>query len=441
MRMYDIIDRKKRGEELTLEEINFAVNRYVAGEIPDYQMSAFLMAVYFQGMTDEELLNLTNCMMRSGDTIDLSGIKGVKVDKHSTGGVGDKTSIIVGPMVASCGGKVAKMSGRGLGFTGGTIDKLEVIPGMRTDIGREDFFRIVDEVGIAIIGQTEDVAPADKKIYALRDVTATVDSIPLIAASIMSKKLAIGSDKIVLDVTVGSGAFMKTVEDALLLAKKMVAIGEGTGRETVALLTNMDVPLGKAVGNDCEIMEAVDVLRGEGLEDIRTVCVELTTEMLFLSGLGDRKTCRDMARNSLDEGQALDRLASMVEKQGGDYRYIYHAVDKFKVPRYTKEILAPEDGYIVKMNTELCGKTAVVLGAGRETKESAIDSTASILFFRKTGDFVEKGDSVATICSSSEEKIKEAEEILSKAIFYGPEKPEVMKPVIARVTKDGVEMY
>ena len=275
MNVYEIIDKKKRGLELNQTEIEYLINGYVNNEIPDYQISAWLMAVYFQGMTDRELLALTNCMTKSGEIVDLSSIMGVKVDKHSTGGVGDKVTLVVAPIVAACGGKVAKMSGRGLGFTGGTIDKLEAIPGLKTALAEEEFFNMVNEIGLAVMGQSADIAPADKKLYALRDVTATVDSIPLIASSIMSKKLAAGSDKIVLDVTVGSGAFMKDKENAVQLAEKMVAIGNGAGKKTVAILTNMDVPLGKMVGNNLEVVEAIETLKGRGPEDLLAVVVEI----------------------------------------------------------------------------------------------------------------------------------------------------------------------
>ena len=286
MNVYEIIDKKKRGLELNQTEIEYLINGYVKNEIPDYQISAWLMAVYFQGMTDRELLALTNCMTKSGEIVDLSSIMGVKVDKHSTGGVGDKVTLVVAPIVAACGGKVAKMSGRGLGFTGGTIDKLEAIPGLKTALAEEDFFNMVNEIGLAVMGQSADIAPADKKLYALRDVTATVDSIPLIASSIMSKKLAAGSDKIVLDVTVGSGAFMKNKKNAVQLAEKMVAIGNGAGKKTVAILTNMDVPLGKMVGNNLEVVEAIETLKGRGPEDLIEVVVEIASTMLYLAQIG-----------------------------------------------------------------------------------------------------------------------------------------------------------
>jgi len=440
MRIYDVIDKKKRGDELSEEEIRFSINGYVAEEIPDYQIAALLMAIYFQGMTDRELVTMTNCMAKSGDMVDLSQIQGIKVDKHSTGGVGDKTTLVVAPVVSACGGKVAKMSGRGLGFTGGTIDKLESIPGLETAIEEEKFFKIVNDLGLAIIGQSANIAPADKKLYALRDVTGTVDSIPLIAASIMSKKLAAGSDKIVLDVTVGSGAFMKKLDDALLLAEKMVAIGEGAGRETIAILTDMDVPLGEAVGNDIEIMEAIDTLRGGGPGDFRKICEVFSIAMLVLGGIGDENTCAGMVKSALDEGKALEKFIAMVERQGGDTSYIYHP-EKFRKALYEMKLIAPVDGYVTCMDTEACGRTAVILGAGRETKECGIDSRAGIRFYKKTGDQIKQGDVLARIYTSREEKLREAMNVLTAAYSFGQEKPGPRKSIIASVTREGVVMY
>ena len=440
MRIYDVIDRKKKGVELTEEEISFAINGYVAGEIPDYQMAALLMAIYFQGMTDRELIDMTACMAKSGDMADLSRVQGIKVDKHSTGGVGDKTTLVVAPLVAACGGKVAKMSGRGLGFTGGTIDKLESIPGLVTAMKEEDFFDAVNDLGLAIIGQSENIAPADKKLYALRDVTSTVDSIPLIAASIMSKKLAAGSDKIVLDVTVGSGAFMKDLDDALMLAEKMVAIGEGAGKETVAILTDMDVPLGEAVGNDIEIVEAIQTLRGKGPEDFQKICEVFSIAMLVLGGIGDEKTCASLVKSAIDEGRALDKFAAMVERQGGDSSYIYHP-EKFRKAIYEMKLTAPLDGFITNMDTEACGRTAVILGAGRETKECDIDSRAGIRFYKKTGDPVKRGDILARLYTSKEETLQEAMKKLSGAYTFGEEEPQRMKSILACVTRDGIQRY
>ena len=318
MRMYDLIKKKRNNEELSEEEIRFLIREYVAGNIPDYQMSAFLMAVYFQGMTEAETLAMTMEAARSGDMVDLSSIEGIKVDKHSTGGVGDKTTLIVAPMAAACGVKVAKMSGRGLGHTGGTVDKLESIPGFRTSLNREEFFAVVNKIGLSVIGQSGNLAPADKKLYALRDVTATVDSIPLIAVSIMSKKLAAGSDGILLDVKTGSGAFMKTLEDSVLLAQEMVKIGAGAGKRIMALITSMDIPLGNKIGNSLEVIEAVETLRGEGPEDLTKVCIHLAASMLYLAGKGEMEECLRLAEGTLKDGSALNCLQKMVEAQGGD---------------------------------------------------------------------------------------------------------------------------
>lgn len=395
MNVYEIIDKKKRGLELNQTEIEYLINGYVNNEIPDYQISAWLMAVYFQGMTDRELLALTNCMTKSGEIVDLSSIMGVKVDKHSTGGVGDKVTLVVAPIVAACGGKVAKMSGRGLGFTGGTIDKLEAIPGLKTALAEEDFFNMVNEIGLAVMGQSADIAPADKKLYALRDVTATVDSIPLIASSIMSKKLAAGSDKIVLDVTVGSGAFMKDKENAVQLAEKMVAIGNGAGKKTVAILTNMDVPLGKMVGNNLEVVEAIETLKGRGPEDLIAVVVEIASTMLYLAQIGTKEECMKKVKRVIADGSALEKLKLMVERQGGDGSYIENP-DQFEKAIYQHEIIANNSGYIGTMNTEECGKAAVLLGAGREVKDDPIDMTAGIKFNKKTGDAVKQGTAART---------------------------------------------
>lgn len=437
MNAYDIIDKKKKGIELTAEEIESFIDGYVRDEIPDYQMSAWLMAVYYQGMSDQELLTLTNVMARSGDQVDLSAIEGIKVDKHSTGGVGDKVTLAVAPIVAACGGKVAKMSGRGLGFTGGTVDKLEAIPGLKTTIPEEDFFKIVNQVGLAVMGQSATIAPADKKIYALRDVTATVDSIPLIASSIMSKKLAAGSDKIVLDVTVGSGAFMKNLKEAILLAEKMVSIGEGAGRETVAILTNMDVPLGCAVGNTIEIIEAIETLQGNGPEDFVEICRNIAAIMLELANVDTRERCEQMVDQVLQDGSALNKLAEMVRAQGGNAEYIYHP-EKFETAVIEKNLTAWEDGYITRMNTEECGKTAVLLGAGREIKEDTIDMTAGIRFYKKTGDQVAKGDVLATVYTSEMTKADQALQKLKACYQISETEITYPKAILGYVTKNGV---
>lgn len=432
MNVYEIIDKKKKGLELNQTEIEYLINGYVNNEIPDYQISAWLMAVYFQGMTDRELLALTNCMTKSGEIVDLSSIMGVKVDKHSTGGVGDKVTLVVAPIVAACGGKVAKMSGRGLGFTGGTIDKLEAIPGLKTALAEEDFFNMVNEIGLAVMGQSADIAPADKKLYALRDVTATVDSIPLIASSIMSKKLAAGSDKIVLDVTVGSGAFMKDKENAVQLAEKMVAIGNGAGKKTVAILTNMDVPLGKMVGNNLEVVEAIETLKGRGPEDLIAVVVEIASTMLYLAQIGTKEECMKKVKRVIADGSALEKLKLMVERQGGDGSYIENP-DQFEKAIYQHEIIANNSGYIGKMNTEECGKAAVLLGAGREVKDDPIDMTAGIQFNKKTGDAVKQGDIVAIAYSSSKEKLQQGVQKISDIYDIVDKRPQVVPEIIGYI--------
>lgn len=432
MNVYEIIDQKKRGLELNQTEIEYLINGYVNNEIPDYQISAWLMAVYFRGMTDRELLALTNCMTKSGEIVDLSSIMGVKVDKHSTGGVGDKVTLVVAPIVAACGGKVAKMSGRGLGFTGGTIDKLEAIPGLKTALAEEDFFNMVNEIGLAVMGQSADIAPADKKLYALRDVTATVDSIPLIASSIMSKKLAAGSDKIVLDVTVGSGAFMKDKENAVQLAEKMVAIGNGAGKKTVAILTNMDVPLGKMVGNNLEVVEVIETLKGRGPEDLIAVVVEIASTMLYLAQIGTKEECMKKVKRVIADGSALEKLKLMVERQGGDGSYIENP-DQFEKAIYQHEIIANNSGYIGKMNTEECGKAAVLLGAGREVKDDPIDMTAGIQFNKKTGDAVKQGDIVAIAYSSSKEKLQQGVQKISDIYDIVDKRPQVVPEIIGYI--------
>ena len=396
-RFVDLIQKKKNGETLTKEEIDFMITDYVAGKIPDYQMSAMLMAIYFNGMENEELAAFTLAMRDSGDLVDLSPIEGIKVDKHSTGGVGDKTTLIVGPIVAACGVPVAKMSGRGLGFTGGTLDKLESISGFRIDLSAEEFFETVKKTGISVIGQTGNLAPADKLLYALRDVTATVDSIPLIAASVMSKKLAAGSDKIVLDVTTGSGAFMKNTRYAKKLAKHMVAIGNHAGKETVAILTGMEEPLGFAIGNNMEVKEAIEVLKGDGPEDVKEVSVALAGMMLSL-GLENvsHSQGKRMAKKALSSGQAFEKFKEMVQAQGGDIRYVEHP-EFFERDAFEGEVLAAEDGFLSGMDTEKIGVAAGLLGAGRETKDSVIDMSAGIYLEKKIGDTVKKGQVIGIV--------------------------------------------
>ncbi|MBQ3972415.1 MAG: pyrimidine-nucleoside phosphorylase [Selenomonadaceae bacterium] len=440
MRMYDLIMKKRNGGVLTDLEIEEMITGYVKGEVADYQMSAMLMAIWFNGMTDHETTQLTLVMARSGDMIDLSAIEGKKVDKHSTGGVGDKTTLIVGPIVAACGGKVAKMSGRGLGHTGGTVDKLESIPGFRTVLDRKEFFDTVNKCGISLIGQSGNLAPADKKLYALRDVTATVDSIPLIASSIMSKKLAAGSDCILLDVKTGSGAFMKTLEDSIKLAQTMATIGEGAGRRTVALITDMDTPLGNAIGNSLEVMESMDVLKGKGSADLTEVSLQLAANMLCLVGKGTPEECRRMAEKSIENGSAFETFCAMVRAQGGDDS-VLRDYSRFPRAPFHKDILAEQDGYIVKMNAEACGIASVILGAGRATKESGIDFSAGILMKKKYSDAVKKGDVLATLYTSKEDSLKEAERMYRDALTIGKDAPKDKPLVYARVEKDKVERY
>lgn len=419
MRMYDLIMKKKHGKALTDAEIRFLVNGYTKGEIPDYQMSAFLMAVCFQGMNEAETLSLTMAMAESGEMLDLSAIHGKKADKHSTGGVGDKTSLILGPMVASLGVPVAKMSGRGLGHTGGTIDKLESFPGFSVAISNERFIDNVNRMKLAIIGQTADLAPADKKLYALRDVTATVDQLSLIAGSIMSKKLAAGSDVIVLDVKAGSGAFMKTYEDARKLAETMVKIGNGAGRKTYAVISDMNQPLGFAVGNILEVKEAIDALNGKAPEDLSDACMTLASYMLLGAGrVKEVPEAKELLAETIRSGAALQKMAEFVEAQGGDKRYVYEP-DRFPKASLTHEVKAEADGYISAMNTEEIGLTSLVLGGGRETKESEIDLTVGIVFEKKIGAKVSSGDTIAVLNANDKEKLAVAIKRLQAAITIG----------------------
>ncbi|MCD8021589.1 MAG: pyrimidine-nucleoside phosphorylase [Lachnospiraceae bacterium] len=438
MRMYDIIMKKRDGGLLSEEEIRWLIAGYTNGDIPDYQMSAFLMAVYFQGMTDEETAILTDAMANSGERLDLSVLPGVKVDKHSTGGVGDKTTLIVAPIVAACGCTVAKMSGRGLGHTGGTVDKMESVPGTRTSLSKEEFLDVVRRTGIAVTGQSGNLAPTDKKIYALRDVTATIDSIPLIAASIMSKKLAAGSDCIVLDVKTGSGAFMKTTEDSIRLAQKMVSIGAHHGKKIAALITDMDIPLGHQIGNSLEVEEAVWTLSGKGPQDLTEVSLALASEMLHLAGKGELEACREQAREAIDAGAALEKLAAMIEAQGGDADCIRHPEKLGRAP-IEAVFTAPSDGYITKMDSEGIGIAAMLLGAGRETKESTIDLLAGIILNKKTGDAVKQGEAIAVVRTSDESRLPGALEKLSEAVSIGSEKPDARPLIYARVTAKDVE--
>lgn len=430
--MYDIIDRKKNGEELTKSEIDYFVGGFTRGDIPDYQASSLLMAIWFSGMSDRELVDLTLSMANSGDMIDLSSVDGFTVDKHSTGGVGDKTTLIVAPAVAACGGKVAKMSGRGLGFTGGTIDKLESIPGFSTSVSKKDFINNVNRIGLCIAGQTGEIAPADKKIYALRDVTATVDSIPLIASSIMSKKLAAGSRGIVLDVKCGSGAFMKTYESAKLLAEKMTAIGQRAGKKTIALITNMDVPLGRAVGNALEVKEAVKILKGEQKDELYDVSVALAANMLSLVNSKDVEKCEKMIRLAIENGSALKKLKEAVSAQGGDTSYI-DDTSKFIEASECVEYKSETDGYINKIDAQKIGRASVLLGAGREKKDDIIDFSAGIYLCKKTGDTVCKGETVARLYTNKKESADSALGIIRRAFDYSKEEPSIGKTVLGTV--------
>lgn len=426
MRMYDIIHKKRNGGELSEKEINFFVNGYTDGSIPDYQASALCMAIYFRGMSADETAALTLAMADSGDRIDLSGIDGFTVDKHSTGGVGDKTSLIVAPIVAANGGKVAKMSGRGLGHTGGTVDKLESIPGFRTSLTPDEFIKQVNDIGLCIVGQTGELAPADKKLYALRDVTATVESIPLIASSIMSKKLAAGSQGIVLDVKTGSGAFMKTVEDSERLAEEMVSIGKAAGRKVTALITDMDIPLGASVGNSLEVIEAIKTLKGEGEENLTEVCLSLAAQMLCMVTGRDDMVCRKMAKKSIEDGSALNKLREMITAQGGNADVIDNS-GAFKQPKFYVDIISERDGYISRTDAERVGIASVILGAGREKKGDPIDPSAGIILKKKTGDSVSKGDVLATFYTDDETRIDVAKREFLDALIFGNEKPSKQK--------------
>lgn len=436
MRIYDIIAKKRDGLALSEEEIRFFVSQYTQGMIPDYQASALLMAICINGMDRRETTDLTMAMAASGDQVDLSGIGGAKADKHSTGGVGDKTTLVVAPVVASLGVKMAKMSGRGLGHTGGTLDKLEAIPGFQVELDREKFIEIVNRVGCCVIGQTGNLAPADKKLYALRDVTATVESIPLIASSIMSKKLAAGADCILLDVKTGSGAFMKRAEDAAALAREMVGIGTRAGRKTSALITNMDRPLGNRIGNALEVMEAVQTLRGQGPEDLTELCLNLCAGLLALSGKGGQKECCALARKQIDNGEAFRKLKEMVKAQGGDES----ALEDFsRLPQasFRKEVFSSREGFLTHMDTRLVGAAAAQLGAGRERKEDAVDYGAGIELHKKPGDFVQKGDSIATLLTSRKELLSSAADTFCRSLSFGSQPPEKEPLIYARVTGEG----
>ena len=429
MRMYDIILKKRANLPLTDEEIRFVIDGYVKGEIPDYQVSALLMTIVFNGMNARELGTLTLAMAQSGNMVDLSNIDGITVDKHSTGGVGDKTTLIIAPLVAACGGKVAKMSGRGLGHTGGTIDKMESIPNLKVSLEQDAFINQVNKIGLAVIGQSEGLAPADKKLYALRDVTGTVDSIPLIASSVMSKKLASGAQAILLDVKVGSGAFMKNIEDASELAKAMVDIGKENGRSVKAILTDMDRPLGHAIGNALEIREVIDTLKGHGPEDLTHECIIMAAHMLVLSHICDYETALSRVQEALDSGAALERLRMMIDAQDGDSRVIDDE-SLLAIGKFTYDVTAPQDGYITHMNTEQCGIASVMLGAGRTVKDGPIDYSAGIVMHKKTGDAVRMGERIATLYASDESLFTNAAQTYLAAITIGNTAPKVVDTIL-----------
>ena len=429
MRMYDIILKKRANLPLSDKEIRFVIDGYVNGEIPDYQVSALLMTIVFNGMNARELGTLTLAMAQSGNMVDLSNIDGITVDKHSTGGVGDKTTLIIAPLVAACGGKVAKMSGRGLGHTGGTIDKMESIPNLKVSLEKDAFINQVNKIGLAVIGQSEGLAPADKKLYALRDVTGTVDSIPLIASSVMSKKLASGAQAILLDVKVGSGAFMKNIEDARALAKAMVDIGKENGRSVKAVLTDMDRPLGHDIGNALEIREVIDTLKGHGPEDLTHECIIMAAHMLVLSHICDYETALSRVQEALDSGAALERLRMMIDAQDGDSRVIDDE-SLLAIGKFTYDVTAPQDGYITYMNTEQCGIASVMLGAGRTVKDGPIDYSAGIVMHKKTGDAVRMGERIATLYASDESLFTNAAQTYLAAITIGNTAPKVVDTIL-----------
>lgn len=429
MRMYDIIKKKRDGGALSKEEIDFFIKGYVDGSIPDYQASAFCMAVFYSGMTEEETASLTLSMAHSGDTVDLSRFGTLSADKHSTGGVGDKTTLIVAPICASLGCVMAKMSGRGLGHTGGTIDKLESIEGFNTALSPEEFFTQVEKTGIAVVGQTGNLTPADKKLYALRDVTATVDSLPLIASSIMSKKLAAGAHNIVLDVKCGSGAFMKTPEDAEALATEMVKIGKMCGRNTRAVITNMNRPLGNNIGNALEVQEAIDVLKNSGPEDLREVCLALATEIVASTKGISREEATILTNDALTSGKAYNKFIEWVKAQGATQNEL-----SFKKADYSYDVISETDGYIVSSDAEKIGISAVILGAGREKKEDTIDMSAGIILNKKTGDKVTKGDTIATLYSCNKNSFEGAKKQFLDALEFSENEP-IKEPLIYKVVK------
>lgn len=440
MRMYDIIEKKRDGHELSYDEINYFISGFCKGYIPDYHAAALLMAVFIRGMSIRETVDLTMIMADSGEKMDLSPIKGIKVDKHSTGGIGDKTTLIVAPIVAACGIPVVKMSGRGLGFTGGTADKLESIPGFRVNLDKDEIIKNVRKIGISLTGHAAGMVPADEKLYALRDVTATVDSIPLIASSIMSKKIASGADKILLDIKCGSGAFMKTFEQALSLGSLMVEIGKNLGKETVAVITDMNVPLGNAIGNSLEVIEAIETLKGRGPADIRNISVELAAHMINLATSKDMESCHEMAREAVESGKALSKLRELIRCQGGNEE----AVDNYGVFKQAKikyEIKAKSEGYIEFANIDLIGRASVLLGAGREIKGSPVDYSAGIYLHKKTGMEVKKGEPLAVLYTDKENVISDAEALLNKCFIYSKTMPQTRPLILAYIDSNRTYKY
>lgn len=433
MRMVDLIEKKRDGLELSTEEIGFIISGYTNGEIADYQMSAFLMAIYFQNMTERERADLTLAMANSGDQIDLSAIDGIKVDKHSTGGVGDTTTLVLGPLVAACGVPVAKMSGRGLGHTGGTIDKLEAIEGFHVELSTEDFIKQVNDIKLAVIGQSGNLTPADKKLYALRDVTGTVNSIPLIASSIMSKKIAAGADAIVLDVKIGEGAFMKTTEDAQELAHAMVGIGNSTGRKTMAIISDMSQPLGYAIGNALEVKEAIETLQGKGPEDLTELCMVLGSQMVVVGGKAETlEEAREMLKTVIENGKALQIMKQFIESQGGNPAVV-DDVSLLPQAKFIQDIPSEKEGYISFMEADEIGTAAMILGAGRATKESEIDLAVGLVLHKKVGDFVKKGEAIATVYSNTE-NLAECIKVLYNSIEYTSEPVEKTQLISALIT-------
>ena len=437
MRILDLINKKKSGKPLSSDEISFIIDGFITGIIPDYQISALLMAICFKGMNTEETAELTLKMAHSGELVRLPSIEGIKVDKHSTGGVGDKTTLIISPIVAACGVYVAKMSGRGLGHTGGTIDKLEAIPGLKTALSPEEFAETVKNVGVCIASASGNIAPADKKLYALRDVTGTVDSMPLIAASIMSKKIASPSDVVLLDVKTGKGAFMTSLDESVELAKIMVDIGEAAGKKTNALITNMDIPLGESIGNTLEIVESVEVLKGRGCGNLTAVCKLLAAHMLFLADKGSLEECMGLAEEAVSSGHALSKFVEMVEAQGGKLNP--DNIDTLPKAEIICEIKAPHKGYICEMDALSVGIASSILGAGREREDSEIDYGAGIWIHKKYGDYVEEGEPLATFYTNDSSKIKDAKTQFIEAIKIDENEPPPAKLIYAFVSKDGVE--